>query len=132
MAKKKKAAGPSVCEIGGPEIQVMRIRVRIADAIELESWSCGSSADFLAILLDSSGHEQPVAHQQGSTHVSAILPALPVGNHVLVWSFLQISTPWQTRVEVSVNGTDRFRQRKDSAGSRTPFLRGFLLIDVLP
>jgi len=130
MAKKK--AAPSVCELGGPEIQVMGIRIKPTDVVDFNAWSCGSSANITVDILDSAGTPTPLANQQGATHVGVTLPALVPGDYVLVWSFIQASTPWKTRVEVAVNGTDRFRHRKDSSTSATPFLRGFLLLQVVP
>jgi hypothetical protein len=132
MAAKKKAAAPSLCAQGGPEIQVMGLRVKAADVIDISLWACGTAADIRVVVADANGREQEIANQQGSSNVTATLPGLAPGSYALLWSFLNVSTPWQTRVDVAVNATDRFRQRKDSATSKTPFLRGFLLLEVVP
>jgi len=129
---KKKAAAPSLCEQGGPEIQVMGIRIKPADVVDFQAWSCGSSANITVDIMDGAGNAQSLVNQQGSSHVAVTLPALAPGDYVLVWSFIQTSTPWKTRVDVAVNGTDRFRHRKDSSTSTSPFLRGFLLLQVVP
>jgi len=129
---KKKAAAPSICDQGGPEIQVMGIRIKSSDVVDFSAFSCGSSANITVQLMDSAGKPQVLADQQGSTNVAVTVPPLTPGDYVLVWSFIEVSTPWKTRVDVTVNGTDRFRHRKDSSTSTSPFLRGFLLVQVVP
>jgi len=132
MAAKKKVAAPGLCVQGGPDIQVMGLRVKSSDVIDISAWACGTSADIRVVVADANGREQEIANQQGSSNVVATLPGLPSGSYVLLWSFINVSTPWQTRVDAVVNGTDRFRQRKNSAASKNPFLRGFLLLEVVP
>lgn len=131
-AKKKALAAPSVCELGGPEIQVMGIRVRASDVVDFSAFACGTSAQIDAVIFDQAGTPMQVVSQQGVSSVTATLPRLAPGHYTLVWSFIMASTPWQTRAEVAVNAVDRFRQRKDSATSTLPFLRSFLLLEVVP
>lgn len=130
MAAKKKAA-PSVCELGGPEIQIMVLRVKTSDVIDFSGWVCNTAARIRVVVTDATGVELPVADQQGATNVTATLPPLAVGSQVLLWNYITASTPWQTRTEIAVNGTNRYVHRKASDGNN-PFLRGFLILDVVP
>jgi hypothetical protein len=130
MAAKKKAAGPSLCEQGGPEIQIIVLRAKTLDVIDYSAWVCNTAARIRVVVTDSKGVELPIADQQGTTQVNATLPPLTPGNYVLLWNYICASSPWQTRTEVSVNGTNRYVHRKSSAGN-DPFLRGFLLLDIV-
>ena len=56
-------------------------------------------------------------------------PSLPPGEYLLRWSTLTPAEKWQTRTEVSVNGTTCFRWRK-KASSDNPVKGGTLLLVV--
>jgi len=131
MTAKSKAAQPSICEQGGPENQVTGIRVRVADVVTFAAWICGTAARMHVVLQDAAGVEQKLIDQEGLTKGSATLPRLAPGLYILLWSFTQVSSPWQTRTEVAVNDTNRFLHRKSSTDNN-PFLRGFLSVEVVP
>ncbi len=130
-AKKKGGSAPSVCAAGGGEQQPISIRVRPADVIEFEAWMCSTAADIEAEITASSGATQPFLSERGASHVKATLPSLAAGQHALVWTFMFVSSPWQTRTEVAVNGVNRFRQRKADT-SKKAVNRGFLIVEVVP
>lgn len=131
-ARKKSAAGaPSMCEQGGAEQFPVGIRVRVSDVVDFSAWVCSTAAHINAHLTDPSGARQPLINQQGSSHVTATLPGLTPGVHVLLWSFAFASSPWQTRSEVAVNQVNRFRHRKSDT-SNEAVNRGFLVIEVVP
>jgi hypothetical protein len=132
MAANIAAAAPSLCDAGGPEIQVMRVRVRPADVIDFSGWVCNTAARIRVVVTDSTtGVEQVIIDQMGLSKATATLPRLSPGDFTLLWSYLVASTPWQTRTEVAINGTNRYVHRKGS-NSNDPFLRGLLLIEVMP
>jgi len=129
MAKKK--AAPSLCEQGGGEIQAMGLRVKANDIIDVSTFICNTAALIRVTLTDAAGNDQRLIDQVGASQASATLPVLGPGFHTLVWSYINASSPWQTRTQVVVNGTTRFLQRKSSDGNN-PFLRGFLSLEVVP
>jgi len=126
----KKPAPPSLCEQGGPEIQVMGIRVKTTDVVDFSAWICNTAARVRAVVTDDAGTDQVLVDQTGLSKAAATLPRLSPGAYTLTWSFIGVSGPWQTRIEVAVNDTARYRHRKD-ADSNDPFLRGFLFLDVV-
>src|SRR5882757_10686770 len=108
MAANKKTAAPSICEVGGPEIQVMGVRVRAADVIDFSAWVCNTSARIRVVVTDSTSVDQVVIDQMGLSKATATLPRLSPGSFTLLWSYIGASVPWQTRTEIAVNGTNRF------------------------
>jgi hypothetical protein len=131
MAANMQAAAASMCDAGGPEIQVMRVRVKPADVIDFSAWVCNTAARIRVVVTDSTSVDQVIIDQTGLSKATATLPSLSAGTFTLLWSYLVASTPWQTRTEVAINGTNRFVHRKGS-DSNDPFLRGFLIIEVVP
>jgi len=76
------------------------------------------------------GLERLVIDETGKDEATAQLsPSLPPGEYLLRWSILTPSEKWQTRTELSVAGTTRFRWRKQ-AGSDNPVKGGTLLLVV--
>jgi hypothetical protein len=130
MAANMQVAAASMCDAGGPEVQVMGVRVKPADVIDFSAWICNTAARIRLVVTDSTGVEQVIIDQMGLSKATATLPSLSPGTFTLLWSYLVASNPWQTRTEVAINGTNRFVHRKAS-DSNDPFLRGFLLIEVV-
>jgi hypothetical protein len=61
---------------------------------------------------------------------SIMLPPLSKGRHVLHWSFVPVSDPWQLVAEISVGGMVKFRHFK-SDQSNTPLPAGFMFLEVI-
>ena len=128
MAKKTQT---TPCAAGGPELLPLEIRLLKKDVATFTIRVCRANADVEATL-------QPVPHGPStvlfSTHGQAIskatLPALTPGRHVLFWSVLTASAPWQTRADLVVNGTTRLLRRKTDGGAK-PLNMGFLILEVV-
>jgi hypothetical protein len=129
MAKKKSA--PTPCELGGPELLPLEVRVRQSEVATFTIHVCRTNAEVSASLQAiPNGAVQQLFATSGQSMTTADLPGLPLGRYALFWSILTAATPWQTRADLVVNGTTRFLRRKSSASGH-PVNMGFLLIEVV-
>jgi hypothetical protein len=133
MAKKstRAAVAPTPCESGGPELLPIEIRVLQQEVLTFTVHVCRANASVRATLQAiPNGVPQSLFETNGQLVSSATFPALPPGRYSLFWSILTPATSWQTRADLSVNGTTRFLRRKSDTGNN-PVNMGFLIIEVV-
>ena len=128
---KKDAAAKTRCEEGGNEILAFRVQAQAADVVVAAISVCKANARIRLWLTPlPNGVERLVIDETGKDDVSAQLnPSLTPGEYLLRWSTLTPSEKWQTKTELSVAGTTRFRWRKQ-ANSDNPVKGGTLLLVV--
>jgi hypothetical protein len=119
------------CEAGGPEILVFRVLARATERVVFTMSVCRANARIRVWLTRlPNGVERLVLDETGKDDISAELSPFPLpGEYLLRWSTLTPSDQWQTKTEVSVGGTTRFRWRKH-ADSDNPVKGGTLLLVV--
>ena len=125
MAASANPAPLTRCAQGGQEIIVGVVPVQVGDLVKLQLVLC-RAAFRVAIFVDA----DRLVDQNANDELEFLVPPLAPGFHNLHWAYLPAGANWQTRSEVSVNGTVRFRQRKNS-GSDLPVQQTFLTLQVL-
>jgi hypothetical protein len=117
------------CEEGGDEILAFKIPAGPDDVVTFSIWICKANARVRLWMTPlPAGIERLVIDETGKDDASAQLnPSLPPGEYLLRWSVLTPSRSWQTKTEVTVAGTTRFRWRK-RADSDNPVKGGTLLL----
>lgn len=128
---KNDAGGKTRCDEGGDEILAFRVIARADDVVVFGMTVCKANARIRLWLTPlPSGVERLVIDETGKDDASAELnPSLTPGEYLLRWSILTPSEKWQTKTELSVGGTTRFRWRKQ-ANSDNPVKGGTLLLVV--
>jgi hypothetical protein len=128
---KKDTGKKTRCEEGGDEILAFRIVAHADDIVMVSIAVCQANARIRLWLTPiPNGIERLVIDETGKDGASAQLnPSLAPGEYLLRWSTLTPSDKWQTKTELSVGGTTRFRWRKH-ANSDNPVKGGTLLLVV--
>ena len=128
---KKSTEATTRCDEGGDEILAFRVPARSDDVVTFSIWVCKANARVrLWLTLLPNGVDRLIIDETGKDDASAQLnPSLPAGEYLLRWSILTPSEKWQTKTELAVGGTTRFRWRKH-ADSDNPVKGGTLLLVV--
>jgi hypothetical protein len=130
MAKAAKAKSP--CEQGDGELLPWTIKVESGSRIDFSAWVCFANARVRVwVEPDPLGPPTQLVDETGKSFVTAILPALAPGRYQLYWSILTPAEKWQTRVEIAVKSTVRFRRKKSAEGGN-PVQMGAVGLEVLP
>ena len=119
----------TLCQQGGPEITAATVAFSTEDEIAFRYMVCKSTPKIQVHLVLHEVERQLLADEEGRGRVNLRLPKLPPGRHLLYWGFQESGFEWETRAELLVNGTCRFRHRKSHSGN-DPVNRGFLVLDV--
>jgi hypothetical protein len=129
VAKKKKPAPPgaSLCEQGGEPIEPLPpLRVTPRDRIDFALLLCRAPMR-ARIYLDA----ELIAEQTGADQITLTLPKLGPGFHLLYWNVvIPPGVEWQTRAEVTIAGTVRFRRRRKNT-DKNPTGTGWVDLDVV-
>ena len=129
-----KAAGaarrPTRCEEGGDEVLAYEIPVPANGRVEFTTFICNARAR-LRVWIEEMPAGEPtlLADQDGKDEIALQIPRLSVGRFMLRWTVLTPARDWQTRTELSVDGTVRFRRRKAAQGDN-PVNMGFVVLEV--
>jgi len=128
---KRDTGGRTRCDEGGDEIHSFKVMACADDVVVFSMSVCRANARIRVWLTPlPNGAERLIIDETGKDDAAVQLnPSLLPGEYLLRWSVLTPSEKWQTKTEVSVCGTTRFRWRKQ-AGGANPVKGGTLLLVV--
>lgn len=119
------------CEEGGDEVLAYEIPVRINSRLEFTAFICKAEARIRVWIEEMpAGQPELLTDETGKDEISLHIPQLGAGRHLLRWTVLTPSRGWQTRTELAVDGTVRFRRRKTADGDN-PVNMGFVVLEVV-
>jgi hypothetical protein len=125
-ARAAAASAATRCELGGPEILPVVVRVPRDAVVDFVLFICLAAAR-VQVFLD----RDLIAEADGQDEVPVRLPQMTVGSHSLMWSHITPSAVWKTRAELASGGATLFRRRKSSDGNN-PMNGGFVFLEVQP
>jgi hypothetical protein len=126
----KKDAKKTRCEQGGDEILPFEVGMKTGDSVAFTLFVCKANARTRVWIEQMpTGGPKLLADESGKSEIAFQLPTLPIGRFLLRWSVLTPSADWQTRTELAVNDTVRFRRRKTASGDN-PVNMGVLVLEV--